>query len=318
MRIYQSSLSTRTLEIISEFAPDVKVNLLRSFALNDNETFHILNNYRDNINSVILDSGVWSKKNNPIKFNHTVDDYIDFLKKYSTEFDFYFNYDEDFDEKERDKFGSRNESNQKKIEDAGLKPIPVLHLLDSDVVQFHVEQFAKYPMVAIGSNGLSDARFASVVSTLNTADIKVHAFKLGSADKLRDLPVFSADCSSHAQWTKAGRCVIYDNIENKDTAISFRPFNKRGEKNEDFYRVHPQKDDFIWFVEEVLGIEVESMVMDSNCRTFSNSIYFWWLERYLTMHQLSQQGKKYQFDENVNVDDLLNLFEPDRSEQPQS
>ena len=88
MRIYQSSLSTRTFEIISEFAHDVKVNLLRSFALNDSETFHILKNYRDNINSVILDSGVWSKKNNPIKFNHTVDDYIEFLKKYSAEFDF--------------------------------------------------------------------------------------------------------------------------------------------------------------------------------------------------------------------------------------
>ena len=62
MRIYQSSLGIKVFELISEHCPDVKVNLLRSFGLNDKETFSIISNFSNNINSAILDSGVWSKK----------------------------------------------------------------------------------------------------------------------------------------------------------------------------------------------------------------------------------------------------------------
>ena len=117
---------------------------------------------------------MWSKYNDPINHNHTVEDYALFLKQHSDKFDIYFNYDEDFKEIKKDDFSSKNRDNQKYLEDAGFKPIPVLHLLDDDEVRYYLEQKSKYPFVAIGSNSISDKRFAGVVKQFYDEKVKVH------------------------------------------------------------------------------------------------------------------------------------------------
>uniref|UniRef100_I2PWX4 Uncharacterized protein n=1 Tax=Desulfovibrio sp. U5L TaxID=596152 RepID=I2PWX4_9BACT len=284
MKIYQSSLGYKTLELLTEYAPDIKVNILRSFRLNDDETFAIIRDFKDNIDSIILDSGVWSKHNNPQKYNHTVEEYADFLNRYGQLFEFCFSYDEDFDEKERDVHGSRNRDNQLFLEKTctTVQPVPVIHLLENEEVDFYCQQSKKYSIVAIGSNAISDQRFSSVVKTLYENDIKVHAFKIGSADKLKGLHAWSSDCSSHAQWTAAGRCVFYDSNNGKDATVSFRPLDKKGIPNDDYYQIHHLLDDFMWFLEEYVSIEIDILIKDSNYRTMTNSIYFWWLEKYLS------------------------------------
>lgn len=287
MRIFQSSLSYRTFELIAECTPEIKVNLLRSFGLDDSQTFRILDDFKDNIDKIILDSGVWSKNQNPDKVKHEVADYGDFLEKHADKFDLYFNYDEDFKELERDNFSGRNENNQKYLESRGLKPVPVLHRLDDNEVKLYTEQVEKYPYVAIGSNAISDDKFRPAVKKLYDAGTKVHAFKIGSADKLKGLHCWSSDCSSHAQWTKGGRCVFFDSSQQKDACISFRPFDKYSNINKDFYHRHPKIDEFRWFIEEFVGIEFEELIKDLNYRTFCNSVYFWWLERYITQENLN-------------------------------
>lgn len=281
MKIFQSSLNIKTFELIAQHCPGVKVNLLRSFSLGDKETLDILRDFSDFIESAGLDSGVYSKFFNP-NINHTLDDYSDFLTNHADKFDFYFNYDEDFEEKHRDEFGNRNDKNLQILEDRGFRPVPVIHLLDSDIVNFHVEQVHKYPFVAMGSSVLSDTNFNKVVDDLVLGGLRVHAFKMGSADKLMNLPVCSADCSSHAQWTKAGRCVAYDTKSQKDSPLAFRRWDKNGDSNSDFYLKHELFNDFLVFVEEVCSCEIEWLLMDSNYRTFVNSMYFVWLERSLT------------------------------------
>jgi len=288
MKIFQSSLSYKTFQLISEYTPEIKVNLLRSFNLDDNQTFRILDEFEDNIEMVILDSGVWSKNENPDKVKHTVEDYGEFLKEHADKFDLYFNYDEDFHELERDDFASRNWDNQKYLEGLGLTPVPVLHLLDEQEVGFLIDQSDKYPFVAIGSNAIRDKDFRTRVKQLYAAGTKVHAFRIGSADQLTGLHAWSSDCSSHAQWTKSGRCVFFDPASQKEKSLSFRPFNKDGTENDDFYHRHPNIDDFRWFVEEFVGIEFEALIKDSNYRTFCNSVYFWWLERYITEANIKQ------------------------------
>lgn len=286
MKIYQSSLSYKTLELLTEYAPDIQVNILRSFRLNDDETFAIIRDFKENIESIILDSGVWSKHNNPQKYNHTVEEYADFLNRYGTLFDFCFSYDEDFDEKERDIHGSKNRDNQLYLEKhcTSVQPVPVIHTLEDEEIEFYCQQSKKYPIVAIGSNAISESRFPSVVKKLYDNGIKVHAFKIGSADKLKGLHAWSSDCSSHAQWTAAGRCVFYNVNNGKDTTITFRPLDKRGNPNDDYYQTHQLLNDFLWFLDEFIGIELDALIKDSNYRTMVNSVYFWWLEKYISHH----------------------------------
>jgi len=311
MKIYQSSLNIKTFELIAQHCPHVKINLLRSFSLGDKETIDILRDFSPFIETAGLDSGVYSKFYNE-NVNHTLDDYSRFLEKHADMFKFYFNYDEDFEEKSRDAFGNRNDKNLKILEDRGFKPVPVIHLLNSDIVNFHIEQVKKYPFVAMGSSVLNDSNFDKVVEDLVLAGISVHAFKIGSADRLKRLPICSSDCSSHAQWTKAGRCVAFDNDTQKDRPLSFRYWDKNGIQNDNFYLNHKLFKKFLIFVEEVCHCEIEWLVVDSNYRTFINSMYFLWLEKYLNEWHEKGVELKYPMDNYTGndidrmIDDMLN------------
>lgn len=308
MRIFQSSLSYKTFELIDTYFPNIKINLLRSFGLNDAETFRILQDFPHLIDMKILDSGVWSKFNIPETIQHEVEDYGKFLPKHADKFDCYFNYDEDFKEIEKDHFGSKNDDNQRYLENLGLNPVPVLHNLETTEINKYIELRQKYPFIAIGSNAISNKNFEKSVKDLKAAGIKTHAFKIGSADKLQGLEVWSSDCSSHAQWTKNGRVVFFDNKTKKDKALSFRPFTKKAEPNEDYFRESPLLDSYTNFLENMVGIEIQAVIKNSDFRTFSNSIYFWWLERYVTCHN---QGLGITFVDDLQVDcqNLVNPFD---------
>lgn len=285
MRIYQSSLSYRTFELIAEYSPDKKVNLLRSFQQDDEQTFKILQDFKENINSAILDSGVWSKFTHPEKYNHTVHDYCKFLQKNKDLFDFYFSYDEDFKETTRSEFYNKNDENQKILEDFGIYPypVPVLHNLESETVTYYCENRTKYPIVAIGSNATEDPNFRTTVETLYNNNIKVHAFRIGSIKKLIGLKAWSADCSSHAGWTSKGRCIVYNRKKGKETSICFRPLSESGKPQDDYY-LNDQDilNDFEWFLENVANITLESVIQDSDYRTYANSMYYWLSEQYIT------------------------------------
>jgi hypothetical protein len=300
MRIFQSSLSYGTFKLIDDYCPNVKINLLRSFNQNDNETFKILEDFPHLIDKKILDSGVWTKFTHPESVKHEVEDYGKFLLEHADKFDIYFNYDEDFRELLKDSFSNKNEDNQRYLESLGLRPIPVLHNLKEDEVGKYLELHEDYPCVAIGSNAIKDKDFKKTVKILKKSKIKVHAFKIGSADKLKGLHAWSADCSSHAQWTKAGRIVLYDNEEKKDKSLSFRPFNKKGKINEDYFRSSELYDSYIYFLESFVGVEMRALTNDSNYRTFANSIYFWWLERYITCR--NRIIHKIGFDDDIYID----------------
>lgn len=312
MKIFQSSLSYKTFELIDKCTPGVKINLLRSFGLDDNQTLRIIEEFEEYIETFILDSGVWSKNQNPDKVKHTVYDYGEFLKQHGNKFYCYFNYDEDFNEVEKDDFSSRNWENQKILEDMGLNPVPVLHSLSENDLKYLAENNTRYPMVAIGSNAIRMTNFRQAVKYLYDANIRVHAFRIGSAEELKGLHAWSSDCSSHAQWTMAGRCVFYDDINDKDTSISFRPFNKKNEKNADYYHRHPLAEKFRWFVEEFVGIEFYELIRDSNCRTLCNSIYFWWLEKYVSEYNFKLKPPEgpitFQTDSDEDFEYVANLY----------
>lgn len=305
MRIYQSSLSYKTLEFIKSCRPDVKVNLLRSFDLGDEETFRLLVDFKDNIYSKILDSGVWSKYQDPKNYKHTVEDYAAFLSIHANKFDAYFNYDEDFKEVEKDNFSSKNKDNQRFLEKEGFKPIPVLHVLDDDEVEYYLHQKSKYSYVAIGSNAISNKRFKPTVKKFYDNGVKVHAFRIGSYKKLKDLHVYSSDCSSHAQWTAVGRCIFFIHSLPQEDVIAFLKYNKNGSINNKYFQWMPHCEIFFNYISNLANIEFNDLLNDSNLRTYSNSIYYWWLEKYITMEHIDNN---IIFEDEDDFYQILNCF----------
>jgi hypothetical protein len=81
--------------------PDVKINVLRSFAVRDDDVPMLCKKIRPNIGGLILDSGTWTKNQAPLAAieDIKVEKYIAFLRDAAKYFDFYFNFDSNFEPK---------------------------------------------------------------------------------------------------------------------------------------------------------------------------------------------------------------------------
>ena len=63
MRIYHASMGLKTLKMYYKRFPGQKLNVLRSFGTRNNEDHHFRVTHRDKCNSLILDSGTFTKFN---------------------------------------------------------------------------------------------------------------------------------------------------------------------------------------------------------------------------------------------------------------
>ena len=156
--------------------------------------------HRVKLNSVVLDSGVWTLNLNPEKYRDRINlrAYQAYLKEVGRYFDFYFNFDEVMSVDGFD----QNYGNQLVLEAAGLKPVPVVHDSYGEEVQLYIDR--GYELVALGSSEVCDADVSElyrIVDKFYSKGIKVHL--LGSTDyqKLAYLPVYSCDSST---WNHAG------------------------------------------------------------------------------------------------------------------
>lgn len=57
-------------------------------------------------------------------------------------------------------------------------------------------------------------------------------------------------------------------------------------ENEDYYHCIKEIEQFRWFVKEFIGFEFNDLIRNSNYKTYLNSMYFWWLEKYIISEYL--------------------------------
>lgn len=198
MKISNSSLSVDIVKRYKKLFPDIKINVLRSFAVLDDDVAKLCKKYRSSIGGLILDSGTWTKNQAPsaVAANITVEKYIDYLRTAAKYFDFYFNFDENF---ESDGF-EENYANQLKIESAGFSPVPVVHDIEGSEIQTYIDR--NYPRVALGSRQIKTlATLQKVMSKFAGTGIKIHLFGQTSFDLLANAPIHSCDT---AMWARDG------------------------------------------------------------------------------------------------------------------
>ena len=198
MKIYNSSISLEILMKYKKLFPDSKINVLRSFAVLDNDVALLCKRLRPYIGGLILDSGTWTLNQAPaaIAANITVEKYIAYLQIAAKYFDFYFNFDSNF---EPDGF-EENYTNQLKIEASGFSPVPVVHDIEGKEIQTYIDR--NYQRVALGSRQIKTlATLEKVMLKFAGTGIKVHLFGQTKFDLLANVPIHSCDT---AMWAREG------------------------------------------------------------------------------------------------------------------
>jgi len=158
--------------------------------------------------NIILDSGAFTAFTQNKKYD--IDEYIDFIKTYGGDFEYYFNLDVigDF-------HGTWD--NQEYMESQGLNPVPVFHYGEpEELMRFLVKQ---YKMIGIGGtvpipNNKIDKwlnhLFFNKDGELKYPDTMFHGLGITSPHLLRRYPFYSVDSS---QWLVAKRFGVVINGE---------------------------------------------------------------------------------------------------------
>jgi len=274
VRIYQSSLTSKTLSLLEEKRPDVAIHVLRSYLVDSPGTFEIILKKHLNIKSLAYDSGTWSISRNTHKHHIDAEIYGDFLEECAPGFCFYFG----FDPVHGDEGTEDSIENQRYLESRGLTPVPVIQNLNLEV-DYYINNKNKYPFVAIGSTGKKKlSELIRCTNIMYQAGIRVHWFGVGSLVKLSSAPVWSSDCSSFAQWVKNGMLIFYDNNAQKEVAIATREYGKSGNRNKNYIRTHYLFEKYSDWLFDNLSLNVEDVISDHSLKMLANSYYFYELE----------------------------------------
>jgi hypothetical protein len=198
MRIDQSSLLAKVFKGYKPLKPDKEIHVLRSYGNRDKDDHLFRTILRDQCSSLDLDSGAYSLNNSQqgSGLDITFDGYLYYAKTYESNYDRIYNFDCDFGDEGFD----TNIFYQKRMEDAGLAPVPVVHSIYNDEIEYYIE--SGYKTVALGSTQITDfGTLAYVMEKFKGTKIKIHLFGSADFEYLTSFPIYSCDAST---WIMAG------------------------------------------------------------------------------------------------------------------
>jgi hypothetical protein len=136
MRMDQSSLLANIFTGYKALKPYKKIHVLRSYGTRgpDDHLFRTI--LRDQCASLDFDSGAFSKNNRQqgSGLDITFDGYLQYAKTFGHCYDRIYNFDCDFGDEGFD----TNIFYQKRMEDAGLEPVPVVHIIYNEEIYYYI------------------------------------------------------------------------------------------------------------------------------------------------------------------------------------
>lgn len=194
-KLFLSSFMFKTLIDYKKLRPDSEMNILLSFGTRKADYKNMVITNRNMINSLICDSGAYTKNNAQDKKTAakiSLDGYISFLRQplIRNSFDFAFNYDQDFN-----KTGfETNYRNMKKIEENGILVVPVVHDYKAQVInEIDIYLRDNYKIIGLGSSQDKmknrKINISNAVNHIVNGGSKTHLLGITSYDILKDIPV---------------------------------------------------------------------------------------------------------------------------------
>ena len=289
-------ISSPTIEQIIAFHrmhPDKPLNVLLTYAkqqhFNDFQVLH-----RNKMCSLILDSGAYTlnKSEWARRPKNLLKEYAVFAG-YTTQFyDFIFNLDENFSMRGYEE----NMLNQFDLENAGLDPVPVVHNLFNGEIERLIA--LDYDVIAIGQceHGRNFKQLNSAVTRIHEADRKVHLFGVSELEILQELPVWSCDSSSWAQYVQYGQ-VMWWNDANKDwSPWDVLYFPKKQDEHDPTkgknYFSYAFKDDFDAYIWENLNLTIDDLLGERRVlnRALVNILFYKEMETLVAAYHRDVKG----------------------------
>jgi hypothetical protein len=296
MKYYLSSPTADLLIELEKIYPNRKINILKSFGVQNKDDHKFNNNLISNIASQMYDCGAFTV-NNADKYNAqqiTLYNYIQHLNKYKASYEYYSNFDSDFTSNGFNK----NLKSLRRIEEAGLNPFPVIHDYFVKEVKYYIDN--GYEFIALGGVRVpgqkkqyrSNDHIKAAFKRIPIDKVKVHLFGASSFNTIIKWPLYSCDSSSWAQNNKYG-FVLYWNLNksglNKTEKLFFLDKNsdyKR--KDRQYWEKVPFKKDLEYFISE-LGITYTNLMGHRafHYRQLLNTIYYLTIEDVITQYRLT-------------------------------
>lgn len=284
MKIYNSSISVDIVRKYRKFFPDIRINVLRSFAVLDNDVALLCKRYRPHIGGLILDSGTWTLNQAPsaLAANITVDKYIAYLRTAAKYFDFCFNFDSNF---EPNGF-NENYANQLKIESSGFCPVPVVHDIVGKEIQTYIDR--NYQRVALGSRQIKTlATLQKVMLKFAGTGIKVHLFGQTSFDLLANAPIHSCDTAMWAREGGWGKIRYWNPLkegENKTDRIYLEEYVSADPNEGIAFSKYPYRKEFEEYLWDTFKLKYDDLIGKDRSinKQLVNTHYFVQLEGIIT------------------------------------
>jgi hypothetical protein len=209
MRIYHAAVNLRVLLAYKKLYPQRDVHVLRAFSHRNEDDRLLRSLHRSKCASLDFDSGTFYLYNNEgfpqeladLPRNEvTFNTYLNYLQHYRDRYDRIYNFDCDFSDEGFD----TNIYYQKRLEEAGLDPIPVVHSIHGDEIDYYIER--GYEDVALGSPQITNfGTLSYVMFKFKGTKTRVHLFGNTNFDFLTSFPIYSCDSSVWAQAARFGQ-----------------------------------------------------------------------------------------------------------------
>ena len=287
MKIYHASLFKKVLEMYQERYPPRKLNVLRSYGMRDKEDHAYRTTHRNRCSSICRDGGTYTLYNSihPPTRPITLEGYIQEMLEYKDDYDWYANYDKCF---VGDCF-ELNIANQVRMEREGLHPVPVIHDIFGEEVDYYIEE--GYEMIAVGSPQLTNEKTLEyLMRRFENTRVRIHLFATTKWDYLTQFPIYSSDTSTWARMSGYGHIYWWNphkTGEYKGETVYLQEFMHKAKRHPNSFRTHPLRTEIEKYLDETLGVTYENILGSEGAyyKYLVNVHYFVELERRINEEQ---------------------------------
>ena len=259
MRIYHAAVNVYVLNEYKKRFPNREVHVLRAHSHKNGDDRLLRTTHRSKCASLDFDSGTYyfykaaEFPGSPVNFNS----YLRYLKYYRKYYDRVFNFDCDFGDEGFD----TNIFYQKRLEDEGLDPVPVVHSIHGDEIDYYIEQ--GYKVVALGSPQITNfGTLAYVMNKFKGTKIRVHLFGNTRFEFLTEFPIYSCDSSVWVQAARFGEIVWWNpwkkGPNQTDRVYIEEYYHEEPKRNR--LSVHQYKSELLSYLYDELNITMDDLL----------------------------------------------------------
>jgi len=266
MRINPAALNTQVSTAYNKLLPDRPLYALRAFSHRNNDDQLLRTTHRSQLASLDWDSGTYYMHNDdgfPLEFEDmprkrvTFNGYLNYLECFRDHYDRIYNFDCDFSD---DGFDT-NIYYQKRLEDAGFDPVPVIHSIHGYEIDYYIDQ--GYEDVALGSPQITNfGTLSYVMNKFKGTKIRIHLFGNTKFDFLTNFPIYSCDSSVWAQAARFGEVAWWNPWKpgpNKTDRVYIEEYYQEKPKRNSI-STYRHKIELLEYLDRELGITMNDLL----------------------------------------------------------